>query len=145
MRQTRHAPAKIVGTIGEFHPVFERAGQTIRTVLVVEDEPDLREMMQLLLEGAGYVAFGAANGREALEFMCQRRPGLVLLDLHMPVMDGWEFRRHQRADERLSDIPVICVTADADPTNVATGLQIRCLAKPCSFDELLGEVASACR
>lgn len=144
MIQTPHA-AKLVETLEEFHAVFDRVGQPNRTVLVVEDEPDLREMMQLLLEGAGYSAFGAANGREALDFMRQRRPGLVLLDLNMPVMDGWEFRRHQREDEQLSDIPVICVTADPNPLRVATGLQIRCIAKPCCFDELLGEVASACQ
>ena len=117
----------------------------MRTVLVVEDDADFREMMQVRLEGAGYTALGAANGREALESMRERRPCLVLLDIAMPVMDGWEFRRRQIADERLSDIPVICVTADYDPLHVTTELKIRCLAKPFCIDELLGEVAAACR
>jgi CheY-like chemotaxis protein len=145
MRQTQHAAAKLVETNGECPPVFEPVRQTVRTVLVVEDEPDLREMMQVLLEDAGYAAFGAANGREALEFMRLRRPGLVLIDIDMPVLDGREFRRHQRADERLSDIPMISVTANSDPLNLAAGLKTRCVAKPFCLDELLGEVASACR
>lgn len=117
----------------------------MRTVLVVDDNTDVREMMQILLEDAGYRALGAANGREALESMRAHRPGLVLLDLNMPVMDGWEFRRQQNADDQLSDIPVICITAHYDPRFVAKELQVRCIAKPLCFDELFGELAAACR
>jgi CheY-like chemotaxis protein len=145
MNQTPDAGAPLVGTLVEVDRVFNRLGRTIQTVLVVEDEADTREMMQLLLEGAGYAAFGAANGREALEFMRQRQPSVVLFDLNMPVMDGWEFRRQQREDEQLSAIPVICVTANYDPVHVATGLKVRCIAKPICLDDLLGEIASACR
>jgi CheY-like chemotaxis protein len=124
---------------------IRHVGLSIGTVLVVEDDTDLREMIQVLLEDAGYAALGAANGREALESMGHRRPGLVLLDINMPVMDGWEFRRRQIADSRLSGIPVICVTADYNPLEVTEQLKVRCIAKPFGFDELLGAVASACR
>lgn len=115
------------------------------TVLVVEDNVDVREMMQILLEDAGYDVRAAANGREALASMRACRPSLVLLDLDMPVMDGWEFRRRQIADDRLSDVPVICVTASCNVLDVTTEMNIRCVAKPVCFDTLFEEVAAACR
>jgi CheY-like chemotaxis protein len=113
-------------------------------VLIVEDDPDIREFMELLLLDAGYETMTAENGSRGLERMRARRPCLVLLDLAMPVMDGWEFRKRQLADPDLAGIPVVCVTAAFDPANVSARLNVPCLPKPVSFSAVLNEVQSAC-
>src|SRR4026209_1348307 len=81
-------------------------------VLIVEDDEDLREMMAQLLTLEGFVAATVANGREALEYLQHAsKPDVILLDLMMPVMDGWEFRRRQQADPDLAPLPVIVLSA----------------------------------
>jgi CheY-like chemotaxis protein len=113
-------------------------------VLVVEDDDDSREMLCTVLEQAGYTAISANDGLQAFRRMDERRPDLILLDIQMPVMDGWEFRTLQRRDHRYSNIPVIALTAVFDPLDVALKLGIRCLPKPLDLDEVLKEVAGAC-
>jgi CheY-like chemotaxis protein len=83
-------------------------------VLIVEDDDDVREFMQLLVSTSGYETMTARDGQEALVKMRQRKPCLVLLDLQMPRMDGWEFRKRQLQDVALKQIPVVCVTAFFD-------------------------------
>src|SRR3989442_228935 len=88
-----------------------------KEILIVEDDPDIRESLQVVLETEGYNARTAANGKEgvaALESL--EHPCLVLLDLMMPVMNGWEFLAVQRNDERLNKVPVVVVSAIADRT-----------------------------
>ena len=114
-------------------------------VLIVEDDGDVREFMELLLQTSGYETMTASNGREALDRMHEKRPCLVLLDLMMPVMNGYQFREQQLADDDLADVPVVCVTAMFNPSEVVDRLHVKCLAKPIEFDTLLTEVASACR
>ena len=65
-------------------------------VLIVEDDPDVREMLELVLQTSGYTTDTAANGQQALERVHERRPCLIVLDLMMPVMSGWEFRERRR-------------------------------------------------
>jgi CheY-like chemotaxis protein len=113
-------------------------------VLIVEDDPDIREFMELLLADAGYDTMTAENGSRALERMRARRPCLVLLDLAMPVMDGWEFRERQLADPELAKVPVVCITAAFDPDSVSARLKLPCLPKPVSFSAVLDEVQNAC-
>ena len=113
-------------------------------MLVVEDDNDVREMLALLLRGESYDVMTATNGAEALNAMRVRRPCLVLLDLMMPVMNGWDFRRHQLADPQLADVPVICLTAVFDPARVAEELSVRCFRKPVALDDVLHEVAAVC-
>src|SRR3954470_23175677 len=82
------------------------------TVLVVDDDQDIREALCDLLADAGYRAASVANGKEALIYLKSGElPCVILLDLMMPVMDGWEFRRQQQGDPRLSKIPVVVITA----------------------------------
>jgi len=89
-------------------------------VLVVEDDFDLRESMVAVLEACGYPAFGAANGRDALAVLHEgRRPGLIVLDLMMPVMDGWQFRVAQLQQDDLAAIPTVIGTARTDAEGVA--------------------------
>ena len=82
-------------------------------ILVVEDDREQRETLCAMLDLEGFDHAEAANGREALDYLNESRaPCLVLLDLEMPVMNGWEFRVNQLADERHSHIPVVVVTAN---------------------------------
>jgi CheY-like chemotaxis protein len=114
-------------------------------VLIVEDDPDLREMMAQLLLLEGFNAHTVANGREALDYLHEESPPeLILLDLMMPVMDGWEFRREQRRDPKLASLPVIVLSA-LDPTRVGDLGEIAFLKKPLDFDRLLDLVRRYCR
>jgi CheY-like chemotaxis protein len=112
--------------------------------MIVEDDEDSREMLCTLLAHAGYTVIPASDGLEAFGRMDERRPDLILLDIQMPVMDGWEFRTLQRRDHRYSNIPVIALTAVFDPLDVALKLGLRCLPKPLDMDEVLKEVAAVC-
>src|SRR3954447_812315 len=113
-------------------------------VLIVEDDTDVREMMDLLLTSIGYRTVTAPNGAIALERLREDPPCMVLLDLMMPVMTGWEFRERQLADPTVAAIPVLCMSAVYQPEDVKTKLQVNCLAKPLDFGRLIDEIATAC-
>lgn len=113
-------------------------------VLIVEDDADLREMMAQLLVLEGFRAHSVANGREALEYLKRGNcPNLILLDLMMPVMDGWEFRREQQRDPLLSNVPVIVLSA-LDPARAADIGAVEFLKKPLDFDRLIDLVRHHC-
>ena len=113
-------------------------------VLIVEDDPDVREFLEFLLAENGYETTLAQNGRDALIQMAARKPSVVLLDLNMPVMDGWEFRREQLDDPRKAGVPVVVVTAHYDPHDVERTLGVKCVTKPIQVDQVLAEVQQAC-
>ena len=114
-------------------------------VLIVEDDEDLRDMMAQMLTIEGFQAATAANGREALEYLQHTsKPNLILLDLMMPVMDGWEFRRQQKADPAIAPVPVIVLSA-LDPSRAAGVDAAAFLKKPLDFDRLLELVRAHCR
>ena len=113
-------------------------------VLIVEDDDDVREFMELLLATSGYETMAASNGEEALEQMHRRRPCMVLLDMQMPRLDGWQFRAHQLRDPRIASVPVVCITAFHEPHDVSHQLGIPCLGKPADFPSVLREVRLAC-
>jgi CheY-like chemotaxis protein len=106
---------------------------------VVEDHADLREMLALLLEAEGYEVETANNGAEALDALEHTRPAVILLDLMMPVMNGWEFWDRRQIDTRLRNIPVIVVTA----TGMTTGSigDARVVSKPIDRAHLRATVA----
>jgi CheY-like chemotaxis protein len=111
------------------------AAERDKNILVVEDDTIIREAMKMVLEWEGYKVATAANGREALDRLrWTDPPGLILLDLMMPVMDGWQFLHDQKQDPALASIPVVVVTAaaDATPRDVAGRVQ-----KPFQPEELL--------
>lgn len=113
-------------------------------VLIVEDDEDLREMMAQLLTLEGYQAAAVANGREALQYLQDsEKPQVILLDLMMPVMDGWEFRRQQQADPALAPVPVIVLSA-LDQTRASNLEADAFLKKPLDFDRLLSLVREYC-
>jgi CheY-like chemotaxis protein len=109
-------------------------------ILLVQDDALTREAMALLLGAAGYAVVGAANGRDALDRLVEgERPWLILLDLEMPVMDGWEFRRRQQQVPALSTIPVVLVSSVGDLAGHAAALGAAgYFPKPVEFDGLLG-------
>lgn len=115
-------------------------------VLVIEDDQDLRDIVSEVLGAHGYRTESAIDGQDALAKLGNsHKPCVILLDLMMPVMDGWTFRERQLADPALRDIPVIILTAHAsssqiDPELAPSGF----LAKPVSLKSLLGMVDRVC-
>src|SRR5262245_50828034 len=102
-------------------------------VLIVEDHDDTREMIATLLGFAGYTVVTAANGKQGLERLMQTRPCLVLLDLTMPVMTGWEFRAAQLSvgDPAIAAVPVLLLTAMPNAEKAAMELQaVEVIKKP---------------
>lgn len=109
-------------------------------ILVVDDEPHIRQILKFTLEKAEYQVFCAADGEDALQKMLEIKPSLVLLDVMMPRMDGFEVCRKMRQDFVLSQIPVIMLTAKGDLNEKVRGLEGGAndyLVKPYSNDELL--------
>jgi len=109
-------------------------------ILVVDDEPHIRQILEFTLDKAGYQVFTATNGEEALAQMTEIKPNLVLLDVMMPKMDGFEVCRKMREDFILNQIPVIMLTAKGDLTEKVKGLEGGAndyLVKPYSNEELL--------
>jgi CheY-like chemotaxis protein len=118
-----------------------------RTVLVVEDDADARDLIASILEDAGYDVLSAGNGREALSRLrdCQGRCDLILLDLLMPVMNGWDFRRRQRETPAFADIPVFLMSAGAHLAVVRDELQATgYVPKPIAAAEILDIVERHC-
>ncbi len=83
----------------------------MRRVLIVEDDPGIRETLAQVLEIEGYEVGAASDGRKALTAARREHPDVILLDLMMPVMDGWQFRAEQKLDPAIRDIPVVVVSA----------------------------------
>ena len=95
-----------------------------KTILCIEDEPEMIDLMRLILERRGFRFVGAEGGQKGLDLLKEIHPDLVLLDLMMPGVDGWEVYRQIKADDELKDIPVIVVTAKAQSIDKVLGLHI---------------------
>jgi CheY-like chemotaxis protein len=113
-----------------------------QAVLVVEDEPVARELMRSFLEAAGFRVACAANGREALDLLRRgQRPAVILLDLKMPVMSGWQFRQEQCRDPALATIPVAVLSGDGELGEAAASLGAAAhFSKPIDPDDLLATI-----
>jgi CheY-like chemotaxis protein len=116
-------------------------------VLIVDDDYGIRDALGQILADEGHQVASAANGREALDRLRQGdRPCVILLDLMMPVMNGWEFIDRQRHDEELAVVPVVVISADARVSDKATALGVSgFLEKPIDLDRLLDAVERFCR
>jgi DNA-binding response OmpR family regulator len=109
-------------------------------ILVVDDEPSIVALLRLTLEQHGYRVETASNGVEALQKIIARKPRLLILDVMMPEMDGFELLRHVRDEPDLADLPVIVLTAKSQDADVATGYEAGAdmyLTKAFHPDELL--------
>ena len=97
-------------------------------ILLVEDNEVNRYLVRFVLEKAGFVVDTAVDGTVALEAARARRPDLILMDLRMPVLDGYETTRRLKADPALRDIPVAALSAQAMPQEKAHAFQVGCIA-----------------
>ena len=110
-------------------------------VLVVEDDPDIRDAVTTELELEGFHVFSAANGAHALEVLkTMPHPSLILADLMMPVMDGWQLIRALSQDDRLATLPVVVVSA----VDQGSPEGFRRVKKPIELDELMKIVSELC-
>ena len=113
-------------------------------LVYVEDEQEMIDLVRLILSRKGYEVTGANGGREGLDLIRQEHPDLVLLDLMMPDLDGWDVYQQMKADELTRDIPVIVITAKAQSIDRVLGLHIAkvedYISKPFSPAELIESV-----
>ena len=112
-------------------------------VLVVDDFADNREMYSEYLAFSGYDVIEATNGKEAIDAAQERLPDIIIMDLSLPVMDGWEATRRLKADERTRRIPVVALTGHALAGHSKGAREAGCdsfLAKPCLPDQLVAEI-----
>jgi CheY-like chemotaxis protein len=116
------------------------------SVLIVEDDADIRETLEEILEGEGYAVAGAGDGAAALRYLRGTSlPRLILLDLMMPVMNGWEFRTEQLRDPSIKDIPTIVITGQGDAAQKAAALgAAEAIPKPIDVPRLLDAVRRYC-
>jgi two-component system response regulator VicR len=119
------------------------AGDTKR-VVCIEDEPEMIDLVRLILGRKGYDVIGANGGIEGLDAVRRERPDIILLDLMMPDMDGWEVYQQIKADPELKHIPVVVVTAKAQSIDKVLGLHIAkvddYITKPFGPQELLESI-----
>ena len=118
--------------------------QTLKRILCIEDEPEMIDLIRLILGRKGFEVHGAPGGVEGIKMVREMKPDLVLLDLMMPDMDGWEVYQQMKAEPTTRDIPVIVVTAKAQNIDKVLGLHIAkvddYIAKPFSPQELMESV-----
>jgi two-component system response regulator VicR len=98
--------------------------ESIRRVVYIEDEPEMIDLVRLILLRKNYEVIGAIGGREGLDMVRKEIPDVVLLDLMMPDMDGWEVYQQLKANESTRHVPVIVVTAKAQNIDKVLGLHI---------------------
>lgn len=112
-------------------------------VLVVEDYQDAREMYTAYLQFSGYRVAEATNGLEAIEKTLELMPDIILMDLALPKMDGWEATRRLKSDDRTKHIPIVALTGHALAGHAEGARQAGCdafVTKPCLPDALVAEV-----
>jgi DNA-binding response OmpR family regulator len=112
-------------------------------ILVVEDDPDLRRILKLQLESQNYEVREAENGAEGFQVIQEQVPDCVILDLMMPVMDGFGFLKRVRSIMDTREVPIIILTASEDERNRVRGFQYQAnsyMSKPYDLEELTAEV-----
>ncbi len=118
--------------------------EPIRRLVYIEDEQEMIDLVRLIMVRRGYEVIGATGGRDGLVAIRENIPDLVLLDLMMPDMDGWDVYQQMKADDKTRDIPVIVVTAKAQSIDKVLGLHIAkvddYISKPFSPSELVESI-----
>ena len=112
-------------------------------ILIAEDEPDIRELVAFMLRFAGYEVMAASNGEEAVQAAARELPDLVLLDVRMPRMTGYDACRIMKANPDLHDVPIVFLSAKGQEAEIQSGLEAGAeeyLLKPFSPDELTNRV-----
>src|SRR5437879_3079640 len=118
----------------------------MHVIMLVEDDQDIRESVAAVMEEEGFAVLRAEHGEDALrQLRSGPRPCLIILDLMMPVMDGWKFRAEQRADPALSSIPIVVLSAATDVRKHAASLAVTdYLVKPVELPALLNTIERHC-
>ncbi len=115
-----------------------------KLIVCIEDEPDMIELLRTILESSGYKVIGANGGVAGLEIVRREKPDLILLDLMMPDMDGWEVFQQIKDDSELSSIPIVVVTAKAQSIDKVLGLYIAraedYITKPFKVQDLVDRI-----
>ena len=120
----------------------------MKTIMTVDDSPSLRQMVSVVLQGAGYEVLEASDGSDALSKLKGREPHLILSDINMPNMDGLEFTRQLRATPEYKFIPVVLLTTESNPEKKQQGKAAGATAwivKPFTPDQLLAVVNKVLR
>jgi len=116
----------------------------INHIIYVEDDPEIIDLVSLILGKNGYEVTGVYNGREGLQRIIDEKPDLVLLDLMIPDLDGWEIYRQLKTHESTCDIPVIIITAKSQPIDQVIGIHIAkvdaYICKPFHPQEILDNI-----
>jgi two-component system phosphate regulon response regulator PhoB len=118
------------------------------TILVIEDEKDIRELIEHHLRREGYTVVSVATGEAGLEAVERQRPALVLLDLMLPGLDGFEVCKHLKNSEATRDIPIVMLTARSEETDIVSGLELGAddyVRKPFSMKELIARIRARLR
>ncbi len=114
---------------------------TAPLVLLVEDDADGRDMYEIVLRTSGFRVMTAVNGMDAIARAIAERPRLILMDLSLPAMDGWEASRRLKQDAATSDIPIIALSGNPiDARGEGGRLFVSAMLKPCFPDDLVAEV-----
>jgi CheY-like chemotaxis protein len=129
-----------VATLGARPEGLLRSVSTRPLALVIDDSDDTRDLYGVMLRLEGFVVEEARDGREGVAKAIESLPAIIITDLSMPVMDGWETIRRLRADERTRRVPIIACTGQDLPRKTPEPSADVVLAKPCPLDELLLEV-----
>jgi two-component system, cell cycle response regulator DivK len=115
----------------------------MKKILIVEDHADMRELLTWQIELMGFLPIPAKHGKEGLEKAIVEQPDLILMDIMMPGMDGWEAARALRANPDTQDIPILAATALFRDSDLKSCLDAGCngyIVKPFTFQELQGKV-----
>lgn len=115
----------------------------MQSVLLVEDDNDIRSALEGFLTDEGYQVLTAENGKAGLQLLEEKKPGLVLLDLMMPVMNGWEFLEEKSHSNKAADIPVLVISAVPGNPHIPGALGF--LKKPIDLDRLIDFVDLYCQ
>ena len=116
-----------------------------RTVLIVEDDEVIRDVLQQLLQYQGYPTVTATHGKDALQKLSgMSPPALLVMDLMMPIMNGWELLEHIRKDARWDKLPVIILSAGGEAQKLLDDPHVRFLKKPLRMNSLLEHVKALC-
>jgi CheY-like chemotaxis protein len=124
-------------------------GHECSGILVVDDDADIRDSLREVLEDEGYKVECVSNGREALDYLKSTReagaprPCVILLDLMMPVMDGWQFRREQKQDPAIADIPLVVITATGKRPVLIDAAEL--VMKPLDLNRLFEAIERYCQ
>jgi len=114
-----------------------------KKILIIDDDEDIINLMKIILENENYSVIGALTGEDGIKTTIKQRPDLILLDIMMPVMDGWEILKMLRIEESTRKIPIAMLTCKTDVKDKLTGLQegaIDYITKPFSPEELIKRV-----